>query len=71
METLTIVPTQAEAEMICALLRTAGIEAFQRQTNTAAGASDGLPAGGAREVLVAADDLDRAREVLAAQPEAT
>jgi hypothetical protein len=70
-EKLTIVSTETEAQMILALLRTAGVEAFQRQTNASAGASDGLPAGGAREVLVAPEDLDRAREALAAQPEAS
>jgi type III secretory pathway lipoprotein EscJ len=69
MDRLTIVPSEAEAQMILALLRTAGIEAFQRQTNASAGAADGLPAGGAREVLVEPQDLERAREALAAQPE--
>jgi type III secretory pathway lipoprotein EscJ len=70
-ERLTIVPTEPEAQMILALLRTAGIEAFQRQTNASAGGSDGLPAGGAREVLVAPQDMTRAREALAAQPDST
>lgn len=69
--TLTVVPTETEAEMLCAMLRTAGISAFQRQTNVGAGFGDGMPQTGAHEILVASGELDRAREVLAAQPEAT
>ena len=69
--TLTIVPTETEAEMLCAMLRTAGIDALQRQTNIGAGFGDGMPQTGAHEVLVAADELDHARDVLGAQPEAT
>ena len=69
--TLTIVPTETEAEMLCAMLRTAGIAAFQRQTNVGAGFGDGMPQTGAHEVLVAPDELAAAREVIAAQPEST
>jgi Putative prokaryotic signal transducing protein len=69
--TLTIVPTEAEAELVVALLGTAGIEAIYRQTNAGAGAADGMPQVGAQEVLVEAGDLERAREALAAQPEAS
>jgi Putative prokaryotic signal transducing protein len=69
--TLTIVPTETEAEMICSILGTAGIQAFQRQTNVGAGFGDGMPQTGAHEVVVASDELERAREVLAEQPEAT
>ena len=68
---LTVTGSEAEAEMICALLETGGIHALQRQTDTAAGAGDGSPSGGAREVLVAADELARAREVLAGEPESS
>jgi Putative prokaryotic signal transducing protein len=71
MRLLTIVPTEAEAEMVRALLRTAGIESFQRQTNAGAGAADGLPVGGAREVLVPDEELERAREILSAGPESS
>src|SRR5437764_7270649 len=56
---LTVAGSQAEAQMICALLKTAGIEALQRQTDAAAGARDGFPVGGASDVLVSADDLER------------
>ena len=53
--------------MIRALLATAGIESMQRQTDFAAGAWDGVPSGGAREILVHARDLEAARGVLAAE----
>jgi Putative prokaryotic signal transducing protein len=57
---LTIVPNEAEAEIVRALLATEGIESMQRTTDFAAGALDGWAAGGAREILVHADDLDAA-----------
>ena len=38
---------------------------MQRPTDFAAGALDGWAAGGAREVLVNADDLDTARALVA------
>jgi Putative prokaryotic signal transducing protein len=71
LERLTVVGSEMEAQMICAFLGTAGIEAFQRQTSTGAGSGGGMPQAGAHEVLVASDDLERAREVLESQPEAT
>ena len=71
LETLTVVGSELEAEMICAVLGTAGIEAVQRQTSAGAGFGTGMPQMGPHEVLVAPDDLERARDVLAAQPEAT
>jgi hypothetical protein len=64
---VTVAPNETEAEIICGLLRSEGIECSYRQTNVGAGAFDGMP-GGSQEVIVAADDLQRAREVLAARP---
>jgi Putative prokaryotic signal transducing protein len=69
--TLTVVRNETEAELVTALLRTAGIPSFHRQTNAGAGFGDGMPQTGAHEVLVEADDLERAREALAAEPEST
>jgi hypothetical protein len=69
--TVTIVPTETEAELVVALLRTAGIEAVYRQTNAGAGAADAMPQVGAQEVLVEPGELARARETLAAEPEAS
>ena len=64
---LTVVPNEAEAEMIRHLLATEGIESMQRTTDFAAGALDGWAAGGAREILVHADDLAAARELVGNQ----
>lgn len=50
--------------MVRSLLTTAGIESMQRPTDFAAGALDGWAAGGPREILVHASDLDVARELI-------
>jgi hypothetical protein len=63
---LTIVPTVSEAEILCALLRTEGIECDHRSTNLGVGSMDGMPGGGPREVVVDEDKLVRAQEILAA-----
>jgi hypothetical protein len=63
---LTLVPSEVEAELLCALLRTDGIECEQRPTNFSVGMMDGMPGGGPREVFVGEQDLARAREILAA-----
>jgi hypothetical protein len=59
---LTIVPDETEAELIRGLLAAEGIQSMHRQTNFAAGAWDGWAVAGAREILVHAGDLERARE---------
>jgi predicted metal-binding transcription factor (methanogenesis marker protein 9) len=64
---LTIVASETEAEMIRGLLAKEVIESVQRPTDVAAGALDGWAAGGAREILVRAGDLETARELIAAQ----
>ncbi len=64
---LTIVPNEAEAEMIRGLLATEGIESMQRKTDFAAGAWAGSPTGGPHEILVYAGDLERARGLIADQ----
>ncbi len=66
---LTIVGSEPEAELIRGLLATEGIESLQRPTDVAAGALDGWAAGGAREILVRAADLEAARALIA-EPEA-
>jgi hypothetical protein len=58
-----VVPNESEAELIRGLLKSAGIESTYRQSNYGAGAFDGMP-GGAQEVLVRAQDVPLAREVL-------
>jgi hypothetical protein len=63
---VTIVPNEVAADVVCTFLRAEGIRCNHRITNIGAGSWDGVPnAGGAREVLVDPDDLERAREALA------
>jgi hypothetical protein len=54
---VTLVPNEFEGNLVCALLRAEGIDCFARET--------GL--GGLNEVVVVHDeDLERARELIAA-----
>jgi hypothetical protein len=62
---LEVVGTEQEAQLICSLLRTAGIGCAHRQSNYGAGAADGMPIGGPQEVIVRGEDVESAREVLA------
>ena len=65
---LVVVANEPEAELVCQLLRTEGIDCFYRVTNAGAGALDGAMApAGFREVIVHSEDLDEARALLAAQ----
>jgi len=64
---VTIVANQVAADIVCSFLRAEGIQCAHRVTNVAAGSWDGVPnMGGAREVLVAAADVEAATAVLAA-----
>jgi hypothetical protein len=68
MTELNIVATaenEFEAEMICAVLSEAGIESSQELSNTGIGGRVG--GGGARDIYVRAEDVDRAKEALSAQ----
>jgi hypothetical protein len=61
---VTVVASGLEAEMVCALLRTEGIECFARHTDEAIGTWQ-TGAGGPHEVVVVRDDdLSRARELV-------
>jgi Putative prokaryotic signal transducing protein len=62
---LTVVRNEPEAEVLCGLLRSEGIECEHRPTNFGVGTMDGL-SGGAREVVVSEDGLEQAQEILAA-----
>ena len=59
-----VVTTEPEAELLCSLLRSADIRCATRLTNHGAGGSDGMPQGGPYEILVRAEHLPDAREVL-------
>jgi hypothetical protein len=63
-ERVTVVPTGLEADMVCALLRTEGIDCFSRETDYSVGA---LPGGPYEVVVVRSDDLPRARELVGAR----
>jgi putative signal transducing protein len=62
---LTVVPSEGEAEMICGLLRTNGIPCASRAPELSAEAFGGLW----REVLVAEEDLEAARELIETEDE--
>jgi Putative prokaryotic signal transducing protein len=64
---LTIAASEPEAEALRGLLATEGIESIHRPTDVAAGALDGWAAGGSREILVRAEDLETARELIGGQ----
>jgi hypothetical protein len=68
MVALTMVRSEAEAEVICGMLRANGITCGYQQTNVGAGAADGFTRGGALEIFVAADDAQRARKLLSPAP---
>ena len=64
-----VVGSEPEAEVILALLRSEGIQAIAQKTNFAVGLADASATGaGPREILVHAENLERAREVLDQQP---
>jgi hypothetical protein len=60
---LTVVSGQAEADIICSLLRVNGISCEVRGTDIALPGAGG--SGGWREILVHEDQLEAARELLA------
>jgi hypothetical protein len=65
--TLTVVGDEMEAEALCGLLRTHGIECAYRRTNVSAGVGTyggGFAIASPTEVLVHAHDADQARKLL-------
>jgi len=62
---LDVVGSEFEADVICGLLRSEGIETSVRKTNLAVGMADAsASAAGPREILVHAANITRAREIL-------
>jgi hypothetical protein len=66
---LTVVSGAPEADIVCGLLRTAGIDCAYRDTEAIETPLEDFTADGPVEVLVPASDLDAARELLAASKE--
>lgn len=62
---LTVVSGEPEAEVVCGLLRSAGIDCSYRDTEAIDSSLEEFTAAGPREILVLASDLDAARELLA------
>jgi hypothetical protein len=56
--------SEPEAELLCSVLRGAGIECLPRLTNSGAGAGDGLGTAGAHDILVSPADAREARDLL-------
>jgi hypothetical protein len=61
---VTTVPGEAEAEALCGLLRSEGIECAHRSTPEDDSAFEGIGSDGIREILVHEADLERAREII-------
>jgi hypothetical protein len=61
---LTVVSSEQEAEVVCGLLGSAGIECAYRDTEAIDSPLEDFTAAGPREILVHAADLDAARALL-------
>ena len=61
---VTVVSGESEADVVCGLLRSNGIECAYRDTQAIDSVIEDFTAAGPREILVRASDLDAARELL-------
>ena len=64
---LQVVSGESEAEVVCGLLRTAGIECAYRGTEPIDSPLEDFIAAGSQEIVVHAGDLEAAKALLAAQ----
>jgi hypothetical protein len=62
---LQTVSSPTEAAVVLGVLSEAGIDSYDRPTNFAAGAADGLTVLGPRDIVVRAEDAEAARATLA------
>jgi hypothetical protein len=62
---LTVVSDEIEAEVVCGLLRSAGIECGYRDTAAIDNPVEDFTAAGPREILVPEPELETARALLA------
>ena len=62
---VTTVSGEMEADVVCGLLRSAGIECGHRVTEATDSALEGIASDGPREILVHETDLEVAQAVLA------
>ena len=63
---LTVVSGGSEADVVCGLLRSAGIECGYRDTEAIDSSLEDFIAAGPREILVHSSDLEAAKKILAA-----
>jgi len=68
---LTVVSGESEADVVCGLLRSAGIECGYRDTDAIDSSLEDFIAAGPREILVREADLEAAKELLAASQGST
>lgn len=64
---VTVVSSESEADVVCGLLRTAGIECAHRDTEAIERSVEDFISAGPQEILVHPADLQAAQELLAAQ----
>jgi hypothetical protein len=64
---LRVVSGESEAEVVCGLLRSAGIDCAHRDTEAIDSPLEDFMSAGAQEILVHGSDLETAKELLAAQ----
>jgi hypothetical protein len=62
---LTVVADGAEADIVCGLLQSAGIDCAYRDTEAIDSPLEDFTAAGPREILVRESDLEAARALLA------
>jgi hypothetical protein len=62
---LTVVSDGPEADVVCGLLRSAGIDCTYRDTEAIDSSLEDFTAAGPREILVPESDLEAAKTVLA------
>ena len=62
---LTVVSDGPEADVVCGLLRSAGIDCTYRDTEAIDSPLEDFTAAGPREILVPASDLEAAKALLA------
>jgi putative signal transducing protein len=62
---VTVVSGESEADVVCGLLRSSGIDCSYRETEAVDSLLEEFTPAGPREILVHPSDLDAARELLA------
>ena len=66
---VTVVSGRPEADVVCGLLRSAGIECAYRDTDAIDSPLEDFIAAGAQEILVRESDLEAAKELITAAQE--